>query len=272
MISCPICNFSTDFLTSKENRFNDLYEYFICKKCGFLFEKDLVLNSKNLEKKVSNIYQNDYFQKIDSGWKMRGDGASKLINKFLRLYGFIKIKKNLTVLDYGGGNGYITSKINSDFDVFYYDKYEKPKYLANYKILSPQGGSPFAGENSVKADVIYAVELVEHFTDIKEWNFLRELCPDVFIFTTGLSDGINDKELLNWEYLNADAGHTAIYSLSSLYLLAKKYGFVYFFFPNRSFHIFFRNRFLSKINFVKIEYCIYKFIKKVKHIFNRPVA
>jgi len=256
MINCPICKSVTEFFISKKDKFRQEHEYFKCNKCKFLFNKELVINKDNLQKKANNIYQNDYFQKIDSGWKMRGEGVSKLINKFLKIYKFGKSQKNLNVLDYGGGNGYITSKINSNFNIFYYDKYKKPTYKGNYKIL----------EKPKKTDIVYAIELVEHITDINEWSSLAQLCSNVLIFTTELSDGISDNELKKWWYLNPDAGHTAIYSLNSLYLLAKKYGFIYFFFPSKSFHIFLRSPFLSQFNFVKLEYPIYNFFRKIKHV------
>ena len=252
-VPCPVCGNQIYFLIEKKDRFNERYDYVVCKNCRFLFEKDLAQNPAHLAQKVSAVYQKDYFESTDAGWKMRGDGAVKVINAFLKLYALLTLKKSITVLDYGGGNGYVTSKINSRFKVFYYDKYEQPTYLSGYEVLpAPK-----------PADVVYAVELVEHITNMSEWDFLNQLRPDIFMFTTCLSDGIHGKELLDWDYLDPDAGHTALYSFRSLHLLAKKYGFVYFFFPNRSFHIFWRNALLSKINFVAAEYFFYRLLKKL---------
>lgn len=251
--NCPICNSQVHFLASKVNRLGDRYDYLICKKCRFLFEKDLVENSGYLAKKVSNIYQKDYFETTDVGWKMRGDGFLKIIKKIIKIYRFFKGAKPVSVLDYGGGNGYLASKLSEDFDVLYYDKFEKPTITGKYKIL----------EKPVKSDIMYAVELVEHITNIKEWDFLNQLSPDIFIFTTGLSDNIKKEEIVNWEYLHVDGGHMAIYSCQSLYLLGRKYGFVYFFFPNISCHIFIKSRVLSRFNFVEIEYGIYSIFRKI---------
>lgn len=257
MINCPICNSEARFFVKKKDRFNQEYEYFRCDRCKFLFDKELIINKDNLQKKVNNIYQEDYFQKIDKGWQMRGDKISKIINNFLKIYRTVKIfKKNISVLDYGGGRGYITSKINNNFNVFYYDRYVKPDYSGNYKVLDkPQ-----------KVDIVCVIEVVEHITDLEEWSFINQLSSDVLIFTTEPSDGINDKELVGWWYIKPDAGHTSIYSLFSLYLLAKKYGFVYLFFPSKFFHIFIRNHFLSQFNFVKLEYFFYNFFRRIKHI------
>ena len=258
MIICPICNSNTQFFTDKKDRFKQRYEYFRCDRCKFLFDKELIINKDNLQKKVNNVYQEDYFQKIDKGWQVRGDKISRKINNFLKIYRLIKpLKRNISILDYGGGNGYITSKISKNFNVFYYDKYAKPVYNpGKYKIL----------DKAIKAEIVYAVELVEHITNFEEWNVLSQLVSNVLIFTTELSDGIKDKELVKWWYLNPDAGHTSVYSLGSLGLLAKKYGFAYFFFPSKSFHIFLRSRFLSRFNFVKLEYPIYNFFRKIKHV------
>jgi len=257
MTNCPICDSPAHFFISKKDKFAKEYKYVKCNKCGFLFDEDLSLDKKKLQEKTNNIYQKDYFETVDIGWKTRGDIVSKRINKFLKIFCLLKNGKKINVLDYGGGMGYITSKINPDFNVFYYDKYEKPICKGSYKIL----------KKPIKADVVCAVELMEHITDIKELDFLNELCSDALIFTTEVSDGIKRSQLPEWCYLNPDAGHVSIYSFNSLYLLAKKYGFVYFFFPSKSFHIFLRNPFLNKINFVKLEYYIYIFLRKIKHIF-----
>lgn len=259
MVTCPICKSAANFFISKSDRFGQQYEYFRCKKCRFLFDRDLAIDTKKLQNKVNNIYQKDYAKDIDIGWKTRGDSVSRKINKFLKIYRFLKIKKDISVLDYGGGAGYITSKISKDFNVFYYDKYTKPVYNPdNYKVL----------EKPQKNDVILAVEVVEHITDINEWSSICQLASDVLIFTTELSDGIKDNELIDWWYLRPDGGHVCIYSLSSLGFLAKEHGFVYFFFPSKSFHIFFRNSFLKHFDFVKLEYPLYKFFRKIKNIIN----
>lgn len=258
MINCPICNSAAQLFTLKKDRLNQEYQYFRCQNCKFLFDKDLVLNKKKLEKKVNKTYQKDYFKEIDKGWKIRGDKISQKINRFLKIYKFLRTgKKEIKVLDYGGGNGYITSKISNGFDVFYYDRYAKPIYNGNYKIL----------EKPLKVDIVYGVELVEHFTDIEEWDFLFDkLSANVLLFTTELSDEISSQQLIKWWYLNPDAGHTCVYSLESLCLLAKKYGFLYFFFPSKSFHIFFRSPFLSRFCWAKLEFPIYNFFRKIKHI------
>lgn len=251
--NCPICNSLADFLISKSNRLGNQYDYLMCKNCRFLFEKDLAGNSGHLAQKVNNIYQKDYFETTDIGWKMRGDGFLRVIKRIIKIYSFFKGGKKVSVLDYGGGNGYLASKLSQSFNVSYYDKFEKPTVTGAYTIV----------QKPVKADIMYAVELVEHITDIKEWDFLKKSEPDVFVFTTCLSDNIERKELADWPYINADGGHTAIYSCKSLYLLGKKYGFMYFFFPNITCHIFLRNKFLSNINIVTAEYFFYNIIRKL---------
>ncbi len=256
MINCPICNAPTSFLTDKKDRFGQAYEYLLCTSCRFLFEKGLVEGKESLAKKVANVYQKDYFDQIDTGWKLRADAFLSFLKPFLNVYGLLRAKKPVKVLDYGGGNGYIAAELSKQAKVFYYDKYDKPTIFGDYTIL----------EKPQKADVVCAVELVEHLIDIQEWDFLRQLSPGLFIFTTGLSDNVVSKDLVAWEYFNPDAGHTALYSSQALHLLAKKYGFAYVFFPNIASHIFFKSAFLSNINFVWAEYVIYTFFRRIKNI------
>jgi hypothetical protein len=131
------------------------------------------------------------------------------------------MNSRITILDFGAGNGYITSKLASRYPSYYYDKYEEPTYPGSYQVLTvPE-----------KKDVVVAVELVEHLTNMHQWQQLHSLSGKAFVFTTEVSDGIDKKELADWWYFNPDAGHTAIYSLQSLFLLARRYGFFYFFYP-----------------------------------------
>jgi len=259
MTNCPICNSPSHFFISRKDRFAQEYKYVRCEKCRFLFDEDVFLNKKKLQEKINNIYRKNYFETIDTGWKMRGDIISKRIKLFLKIFRVFKKGKKPDILDYGGGNGYISSKIGANSNVFYYDRYEKPTCQGNYKVL----------EKPEKADIVCAIELAEHITDIGEWDLLDKLCSSALIFTTEVSDGISGNHLKKWTYLNPDAGHISIYSFRSLYLLAKKYGFFYFFFPSKSFHIFLRSPVLSKINFVKVESGFYSFLRMLKHIFNK---
>lgn len=250
---CPICKSDAYFLVSKKDTLNQVYDYHKCRKCAFLFDKDFA-DTQKLQSKISKVYENNYFEDIDYGWKNRGDSYSQKINMLLDWYSFFKHKKNVTVLDYGGGNGYITSKIDKKCDVLYYDKYVKPTYAGSYEILS----------EPKKSDVVLAVEVAEHITDVSEWKVLLDLASDVLIFTTETSDGIIESQLTDWWYLRPDVGHIAIYSAKSLNILAKKYGFAYFFFPSKSFHIFIRSPFLSKLNLIALEYPFYNLLRTVK--------
>lgn len=258
-MNCPICNSQTDFLIEKKDRFGQQYHYVVCKNCRFLFEKGLAHDTTLLKAKISNLYGPHYFSHTDEGWRGRGDGFFNIMIKILAAYRFLKQKKAVSVLDYGAGNGYLASKLAQHVTVFYYDTYEKPTFSGKYTIV----------EKPVVADAVCAVELVEHFIDMNEWDFLKTVSPDVFVFTTCVSDNINDKELASWTYLNPDAGHMALYSTRSLRWLAKKYGFMYLFFPNITCHIFIKSKFLSSFNLVAVEYFLYSIFRNLKYLFKK---
>jgi len=256
MTKCPICSSDADFLISKKDALNQAYDYYKCRKCAFLFDKDFI-DTQKLQFKISKVYENNYFEDTDYGWQNRGDSYSRKINMLLGWYSFFRNKKNPTVLDYGGGNGYITSKIDKKYRVFYYDKYVNPTYAGSYEVLT----------EPKKSDVVLAVEVAEHITDISEWKDLLDLASDVLIFTTETSDGMTNSQLANSWYLRPEVGHVAIYSSKALNVIAKKYGFAYFFFPSKSFHIFVKSPFLSKLNLVTLEYPFYNFLRMVKNNF-----
>lgn len=252
MSNCPICSLPAIPFVSKKDRFGQDYHYVKCTGCGFLFDEDLVLDKNRLEAKTGKVYDQDYFTTIDSGWKLRGDKIIKVVNLVIKMLQLLKGTK-INVLDYGAGNGYVTALIKSNGSIFYYDKYEKPTHPGNYTVL----------EAPKTANLVLAEELVEHLSDINEWGNITALSENVLIVTTEVTDGVDADTLENWVYINPDAGHSCIYSFKALGLLAKKYGFFYFFFPNKLTHIFIKNRFLSRFNVVGLEYFWYSFLKKI---------
>lgn len=253
-VTCPVCNNTASFFVSKKDRFGQEYHYVKCNKCRFLFDQDLVLDKNALVVKTGKEYDREYFLSVDSGWKLRGDKIVKVINAFLMILKVFSFGKKMSVLDYGGGNGYVASLVRPDVGVFYYDKYEQPSYKGNYTVI----------EKPQPANMVFAVELVEHLADMNEWQQITGLSKNIFIFTTEVSNGIMESGLPNWAYVNPDAGHTAIYSFEALVILAKKHGFCYFFFPYKLSHIFIKNTFLSRFNIVGVEYALYVFLKRVK--------
>lgn len=251
---CPICQHEAPVIGEKSDRFFQTYQYCLCVKCQFLFEQDLVENPTALKAKVDKLYGGEYFEHTDEGWKVRGEGFVNVFKTVAAVYKALSGKRNISILDYGAGNGYLASRLADQGAMHYYDTYEKPTFEGNFTVL----------EKPEKADIMYAVELVEHFVDIAGWDFLKTVDPDVFIFTTGLSDNISKDDLFDWPYLNPNAGHMALYSTRALRLLGKKYGYGYFFYPNISCHIFVKNRFLSWLNIVALEYAIYRVLRAVK--------
>lgn len=253
---CLICNAPAYFFISKKDRFGQEYRYIKCSRCRFLFDQDLVLNKNALEVKTAKVYDQEYFTRIDSGWKLRGDKMAGVINAFLKIFGWVRGKKNMTVLDYGAGNGYVTSLLKSPGQIFYYDKYEKPTYRGDFLV----------SEKPKEANLVCAVELVEHLADLHEWEHISKLSLNALIFTTEVSNGISDDQLQHWVYVNPDAGHTSVYSFEALAILAKKYGFFYVFFPYKFSHIFIKNKFLSRYAVVALEYRVYRILRKLHEI------
>jgi hypothetical protein len=253
--ACPVCRGSADFLVAKQDAAGQHYRYHRCRTCGFLFDEDFK-SPDILQQKISKIYEHNYFEDIDYGWQVRGDKAARKINMFLNLYSFLHSKKPASVLDYGAGNGYITSKIGKGWNVFFYDKYIQPSYEGNYQVLAAPKPS----------DVVLAVEVVEHMTDMNQWAELFGLAGNLLIATTETSDGMSDQELADSWYLRPDVGHVAIYSTESLRRIAKQHGFGYAFFPSKSFHIFWRGAFLSKVNLVALEYPFYNVLRIIKRL------
>ncbi|MFZ3060714.1 MAG: methyltransferase domain-containing protein [Candidatus Methanoperedens sp.] len=223
-------------------------EYNQCKTCGLI----VVNESKKYD--LSKIYNDNYFRNVDTGWKDRANLVLKLINIINR---FINLKEK-QMCDYGAGNGYLTkSLIDLGYRILAYEPFMQNNLYLDKKYYK---NKPFPSE------VLLLIEVFEHFTNA--FNEIKKLLddfkyPKFIIFTTFLVNN-SDKNIVNWWYLNPDAGHFTLWSKKSLKILGNLEGYKLISFTT-FFHIFCKKELHKEyiiIKMLSVPFNLYVSLKK----------
>ena len=218
--NCPICTTSCDPHDAVD--FNKSCEelrgtylpkagipvaYYRCTNCGFCFAPAIARWS--LAEFEERIYNKDYVavdpDYVDARPRANAEGLRRI---------FGERGPHITHLDYGGGNGLLST-------------------LLNQQGWQSRSYDPFADrdvpiERLGKFDLITAYEVFEHVPDPR--SLLKELsalvnADGIILFSTLLSDGeLAPDRPLTWWYASPRNGHISLFSRNSLALLARDYG------------------------------------------------
>lgn len=182
-------------------------EYFKCKECDLVFT-DFCDNW--LPSDFKKFIYNDEYILVDPGYT----GARSVINAelFSRI---LEPARNLSILDYGGGNGGLS------------------KQLMSFGFSNCQTYDPF-GENNIlptkKFDIVLSFEVVEHSPD-PEYTFeqILNLVKDngVAIIGQSMQPKNIDDIRGGWWYLAPRNGHITFYSHKTMLDYAKSKGIKY---------------------------------------------
>lgn len=205
---CKLCQssnltlkFSKSLLGGKINA-----DYFECLECGLLQSYHLDNISPNIFFDLYNVTDD-----LDTGATWRQYVVATRIQELVN-FKLIDKNKNLKVLEFGCGSGYLIHLLHHlyGWNVIGYDPYTKPYYSARqvfteWKNIVDQ--APF--------DLIIATEVFEHFINprdeiIRLGDILNKKKSNVYL-TTGLyiSNQINS----SWNYLAPQSGqHVSFYS------------------------------------------------------------
>ncbi len=158
---------------------------------------------------LNHIYNEDYVHVDPDYISVRPQGNAEVV---AQLFG--KQRDRIRHLDYGGGNGGLSSILaQQGWDTTSYD---------------PFPGDGTAAASLGKFNLITSFEVFEHVPDPNTLMAnLRLLMDDecLVLFSTLASDGnIAPKGRLNWWYASPRNGHISLFSTRSLALLAEKYG------------------------------------------------
>lgn len=227
---------------------NCVVEYVQCESCGLIIAPE----SKNYN--LSRIYNAEYFNNVDYGWK----GRAKILLIYIKYINILVPLKKLQICDFGAGNGYLSKLlINNGFNVLAYEP-----FIQNNTYLE----KPYYCDTPFDADVLLMVEVFEHFTNAFE--DIRKILtdfhnPKLIIFTTNLTDNATES-IDDWLYLDPDSGHFTLWSKKSLTLLGEMNGYKLISFDNTFLHIFCKASDMKMCNNLKILSIPAKFAMKIR--------
>ncbi len=179
--------------------------YKSCSGCRFIFTNDFDDWSYDDFKKF--IYNSDYLL-IDPDYKtIRPQMNARQISDLI--FGSF----DLSILDYGGGNGLFARTLNE------------------YGFLNAQTFDPFNQEYSKepkqKFDCITCFETLEHVPNpIQIFKKFSEYLSDhgAIIFSTALRSNPEEDDGVNWWYIGPRNGHISIFSQDALHLVCNRSG------------------------------------------------
>ncbi len=195
--------------------------YTLCDGCGFCFAP--AMHQWSIEEFSERIYNDDY-KLVDPDYV---DVRPRSNAQFLASM-FAKQSLLIRHLDYGGGNGLLSSEL----------------FAAGWNSTSYD---PFVdgprSEGLGKFNLVTSFEVFEHVPDVNHLiATMASLVDDdgMILFSTVLSDGnVARNKRLQWWYASPRNGHISLFSGRSLAMLGKKEGFeLVSFSPNL--HVFWR--------------------------------
>ena len=185
--------------------------YYRCDVCEFIFTKDF---DHFGNKGFSQYIYNDDYPKLDI------DYAEKrpLITYSLIDHYFSANKQNMSILDYGGGSGYL-EKVLKD-QGYQADTYE------------PFGKNMATPTMEQKYQIIVSMEVLEHIDKPIEAieNMLNYLDTEngIILFSTLLQPPDIETLKTTWWYINPRGGHISFYTRHCFVTIFEKYGFHFY--------------------------------------------
>jgi 2-polyprenyl-6-hydroxyphenyl methylase/3-demethylubiquinone-9 3-methyltransferase len=175
-----------------------------CSQCAFTFTT--AFDTWDWDAFHAHIYNDEYIVVDPDFVELRPANNAQLIAN-----SFPDAKTSIQILDYGGGNGVLASRLrDAGFSAATYD--------------------PFSSFNAVPAekfDLISCFEVLEHVpTPQKTIEIMVSLLkqPGAILFSTLVQPKEFPSIGLNWWYAGPRNGHVSLFSTHALALLFKPYG------------------------------------------------
>ncbi len=200
-MKCKICNSNILKVFEAQILKKYLVSYYVCSECGFMQTEDPYW--------LDEAYS-DSIAIGDTGILQRNLYALDITSILI----YFIFDKNAKFIDFAGGYGILTRLMRDNgFDFYWNDPYSK-------NILA----RGFEYDSNDKVEMATAFEVFEHFTDpLKEINKMLTFSDNILFTTVLLPTPIPKPG--EWSYYVLDHGqHISFYTLSSLNILANKYG------------------------------------------------
>lgn len=215
---CPVCNAGCSLLPAVDfnkscagdvlDKSGVAVTYAVCNSCTFCFAPDIC--TWELQQFEQKIYNDQYILVDPEYVEIRPKSNAAFLKSM-----FGELDRSVRHLDYGGGNGTLSTILReSNWQSRSYDPFVHKDLLI---------------EDLGKFDFITAFEVFEHVPDVSVLMATLKtlLAPGgVILFSTLLTDGnIQASKPLTWWYASPRNGHISLFSNRSLAILAQRYGF-----------------------------------------------
>ncbi len=197
-ITCRLCSSDANFVFEKTILYKHQVYYYECQTCKSLQTEYPYWLDEAYEYSLSNL---------DTGAVQRN------LNNFALCYAFANTLNINSVIDYGGSDGLLCRFLRDHvIDCRTYDKHATPLYAQDFNCSS-----------NIKADLLTAFEVFEHFKDPKiELDDVFQFEPEYLLCSTEIYNGQGPQ----WPYLAEQGGqHIFFFSVDAINLVAKKYNY-----------------------------------------------
>lgn len=196
--------------------------YYKCSQCGFIFTR--IFDDFRGEDFVKHIYNEAYVTVDPDFERVRPQKMAELVNDL-----FSGAKRDLAVLDYGGGDGYFAERLSA----------AGFKSVVNYE---PFFGKPVADIGG-DYNLITCFEVVEHATDphkiFSDMASVLDQDNGMILFSTALTPPEIDVLKTAWWYIGPRNGHISIHTERSLGAVLSRLG-LRMFSANKNYHFAFK--------------------------------
>lgn len=196
-----VCDFATHCHrppTGAETLTGIAVYYYRCSACGFLFTP--LTDGWSVQEFQAHIYNDDYYRIYDPGYADERPRANA--NMIARFFG--ANRQNLSVLDYGGGDGALCRILSQEHgfaDALSYDPISQPD--------QPLPARRF--------DLVSCFEVLEHVNDpLPVIRQLGALADGMVLFSTLVQPADIETQRLRWWYAAPRNGHISLFSRPAL--------------------------------------------------------
>ncbi|MDY3741273.1 MAG: methyltransferase domain-containing protein [Selenomonadaceae bacterium] len=220
-MKCFVCNGKMAPYFVKKHPSGLVSNYYRCSECGLTIDKTIYEMSEQERVNLNNFnhstYQGMDFNVVDPKWIPRLEKQSEFINQLLILD---IISSDMTIVDYGCGDGKLAKFVNEKCNMNLISNYDKYMKISDVSYLTDDDMSPNM------ADMVITCSVWEHLigkNDVENiYLYLKE--DGIFCIHTLIAEEIPKDE--DWFYINTNGAHCTLWTNEAMKIWFKTHGFV----------------------------------------------
>ena len=220
-MKCFVCNGKMAPYFVKKHPSGLVSNYYRCSECGLTIDKTIYEMSEQERVNLNNFnhstYQGMDFNSVDPKWIPRLEKQSEFINQLLILD---IISSDMTIVDYGCGDGKLAKFVNEKCNMNLISNYDKYMKISDVSYLTDDDMSPNM------ADMVITCSVWEHLigkNDVENiYLYLKE--DGIFCIHTLIAEEIPKDD--DWFYINTNGAHCTLWTNDAMKIWFNTHGFV----------------------------------------------